>query len=111
MEEALVSALSGGPVGPSDGIGGSDASLIMRTCRLDGLLLKPDRPATPIDVMFLINKNIFIGGKKPWVVTTESVHEIGKTTYLASFNLWPQSMYQPWVSFEEAGLKGGTPCL
>jgi hypothetical protein len=106
MEEALVAVLSGGPVGPSDSIGGSDASLIMRSCRSDGLLLKPDRPATPIDIMFLYNKNIFIGSKKPWVVTTESAHEIGKTTYLASFNLWPQSMYQPWVTFQEAGVSG-----
>jgi len=106
LEEALVASLSGGPVGPSDSIGGSDPELIMRTCRSDGLLLRPDRPATPIDIMFLYNKNIFIGSKKPWVVSTESVHEIGKTAYIASFNLWPQSMYQPWVTFSEAGLDG-----
>jgi hypothetical protein len=105
-EEALVACLSGGPVGPSDRIGGSDRALIMRTCRKDGVLLKPDRPATPIDIMFLYNKNIFTGGKKPWVVTTESEHEIGKTTYLAAFNLWPLSMYEPYVTLEEAGVSG-----
>jgi hypothetical protein len=106
MEEALVSALSGGPVGPSDMIGKSDASVILRTCRKDGLLLKPDRPATPIDIMFLYNKSELVGGKKPWVVTTESRHEIGKTTYLAAFNLWPANMYEPFVSFSEAGISG-----
>ena len=105
-EEALVAAMSGGPVGPSDMIGMSDRDLIMKTCRSDGLLLKPDRPATPIDIMFLINKHIGFGGKKPWVVTTESDHEIGRTTYLMAFNLWPQSMYQPWVTFEQSGLDG-----
>ena len=105
-EEALVACLSGGPVGPSDRIGGSDRALIMKTCRKDGVLLKPDRPATPIDIMFLYNKNIFTGGKKHWVVTTESEHEIGKTTYLAAFNLWPLSMYEPYVTLAEAGVSG-----
>jgi hypothetical protein len=106
LEEALVSSLSGGPVGPSDKIGASDRSLILRTCRKDGLLLKPDRPATPIDIMFLYNKSNIVGGKKPWVVTTESQHEIGKTVYLAAFNLWPLNMREPWVTFAEAGVSG-----
>jgi hypothetical protein len=105
-EEALIASLSGGPVGPSDKIGASDRELILRSCRDDGLLLKPDRPATPIDIMFLYNKNMIWGGKRPWIVTTESNHEIGRTTYLAAFNLWPQRMYQPFVSFAEMGLAG-----
>jgi hypothetical protein len=105
-EEALISALSGGPVGPSDRIGRTDRALVLRTCREDGLLLKPDRPATPIDVMFLYAKNIFLGGRKPWIVSTESVHPMGTTTYLAAFNLWPQSMWQPWTKLSELGLSG-----
>ena len=105
MEEALVAALSGGPVGPSDRIAASDPELILRTCRKDGLLLKPDRPATPLDIMFIYNQR-FLGGKKPWVVSTESKHEIGRTVYLAAFNLWPMSMYEPWVSFPEIGISG-----
>jgi len=105
-EEALIASLSGGPVGPSDKIGGSDRDLILHTCREDGLLLKPDRPATPIDLMFLDNKNIFLGGKRPWMVTTESAHRIGRTTYLAAFNLWPPRMMEPFVSLQELGLSG-----
>jgi len=105
MEEALVASLSGGPVGPSDKIGASDRELILKTCRKDGLLLKPDRPATPIDIMFIDHQGQ-LGGKKPWVVTTESAHAIGKTTYLAAFNLWPANMYEPDVSFAEAGVSG-----
>lgn len=49
---ALASVLSAGPVAPGDGVGLGDNSLIMKTCRADGLLLKPDRPATPIDAYF-----------------------------------------------------------
>ncbi len=42
----LAATLSTGPVGLGDGIGYTNASLILRTCRAtDGLILKPDRPA------------------------------------------------------------------
>ena len=46
---AAVSAISAGPVSPSDGPGDANVSLIMRTCRTDGVLLKPDAPAMPLD--------------------------------------------------------------
>ena len=38
-----VATLSTGPVGPSDSIGHFDVDLIMRTCRDQGMLLKPDK--------------------------------------------------------------------
>jgi hypothetical protein len=86
-EEALISSLSGGPVGPSDRIGHSDRELIMHTCRQDGVLLKPDRPATPLDVMFLDNDNMLLGGNKPWIISTLSDHDLGRVLYLAAFGL------------------------
>jgi hypothetical protein len=46
---ALVSALSAGPVSPSDAPGSANVSLIMKVCRDDGELLKPDAPAMPMD--------------------------------------------------------------
>jgi len=53
--QVLIAILSGGVVGPADKIGCTDKALLMRTCREDGLLLKPDKPATPIDRMFLLD--------------------------------------------------------
>jgi hypothetical protein len=50
--EALVSLHSMGPVGTGDGLGRSNVSLLLRTCRSDGLLLKPDRPMLPIDATY-----------------------------------------------------------
>jgi len=99
FEEALISNLSAGPVGPADKIGTSDRELLMRTCRRDGVLLKPDRPATPIEIMFLTNL-------KPWTVTTESKHDVGVTTYLAAFNLWPHKTLDTTVSYDEIGISG-----
>ena len=42
--EALLSALSTGPVGLGDRVGRFDPTLALRTCRADGLLVKPDVP-------------------------------------------------------------------
>jgi hypothetical protein len=99
FEEALISNLSGGPVGPSDAIGAADRELLMRTCRKDGMLLKPDRPALPIDLMFLEHH-------KPWIVTTQSANGIGETMYLAAFNVWPLRTFDLEVSFSDLGISG-----
>jgi hypothetical protein len=47
--EALLSALSAGPVGVGDRVGASDPALIRRTCRADGVLVRPDVPVAAID--------------------------------------------------------------
>ena len=51
--QALVATLSAGPVMPGDGIGYTNVSLVNMSCRADGLLLKPDRPAFPSDEDFV----------------------------------------------------------
>merc|ERR1719329_1402090 len=52
LTHALMSLLSMAPVTFSDAVGATNRSLVMMTCREDGLLLKPDRPATAIDAQF-----------------------------------------------------------
>jgi hypothetical protein len=47
--EALLSAMSGGPVGIGDRIGRTDRDIVMRTCADDGRILQPDRPIGMID--------------------------------------------------------------
>jgi hypothetical protein len=49
--EILIATLSTGPVGPGDAIQYTNVSRIMRCCRQDGLILKPDRPLTAINVL------------------------------------------------------------
>ncbi|MBW2524287.1 MAG: hypothetical protein JRI23_08940 [Deltaproteobacteria bacterium] len=79
--EALISSLSAGMVGPSDTIGQMDAALLMRTARHDGLLLKPDSPAVPIDAMFLEHH-------RPYIVHARSDREgVGTWSYVAAFHL------------------------
>ncbi len=83
--EALISALSAGMVGIGDGLGQVKRDIVMRTCREDGLLLKPDRPATPLDAMFLPHD-------RPYTTSTESVTPgLGTTVYVAAYLLERES--------------------
>lgn len=45
----VVSAMAAGPIAGCDGIGDVDRTLLMRTARDDGVLLKPGRPALALD--------------------------------------------------------------
>jgi len=51
--EALMAVLSTAMVAPMDGINLLNKTRVMQTCRLDGTVLRPDRPLTPVDWCFL----------------------------------------------------------
>lgn len=79
--EALISALSAGMVGGGDALDASRPDVLRRTCRADGVLLKPDRPAMPLDAMFLPHQ-------RPYTVATwVDVPGAGRTTLIAGFHL------------------------
>ena len=50
--EALLSALSTGPVGLGDAIGTTDVAVAARTCRADGTIVRPDVPIAAVDACF-----------------------------------------------------------
>lgn len=91
--EAITVGLSTGPNGPSDGIGFTNASLVMSTVRGDGLTLQPDRPATLMDAALLA---VFTNaGRAPDVRSTWTAylghryrwHHIYSTQLTAGFTL------------------------
>mmetsp|Transcript_435 Transcript_435/g.476 ORF Transcript_435/g.476 Transcript_435/m.476 type:complete len:801 (+) Transcript_435:113-2515(+) len=47
-----VAALSGGPYGIADKVGFTNRSVVMHSCRDDGVLLKPDWPLSSLDFTF-----------------------------------------------------------
>lgn len=47
--EACLSALSAGPVGIGDRLGKTNADVVLKTCRSDGVLIKPDVPLAALD--------------------------------------------------------------
>lgn len=82
--EALLAAMSAGPVGIGDQVGCSVRELILRTCREDGVLIKPDVPLAAVDRCFRANA-FFQGG--PLIGETYSQHPAGRWQYIATFNV------------------------
>jgi len=63
----VISVLSTGPLGISDGIGFTNATLVGLAVRLDGLILKPSTPASPVDALFSGAPGWREGGAAVWV--------------------------------------------
>ena len=49
---AVIAAFSTGPVGLGDGLGATDASVVLPACDAGGRLLQPDRPLLAVDATF-----------------------------------------------------------
>ncbi len=83
--EALLATLSAGPVGIGDRLGRTDRDVVMRTCRSDGVLVKPDVPIAALNRCF--GGNVFTEGG-PLIGEAHTDHAAGRWIYLASFNAW-----------------------
>jgi hypothetical protein len=83
--EAMLAALSAGPVGIGDRIGRTDPDLVRRTCRADGLLVKPDLPIAALERCFLADAWF-----EPALLVGETIsqHPAGRFVYLAAMNAW-----------------------
>lgn len=81
--EALLAALSAGPVGIGDRRGHTDPALVLRTCRADGVLVKPDLPLAAVDRCF--RQNAFLEAA-PLVAETVSCHRAGRFVYVLVMN-------------------------
>ena len=84
--EALLSALSTGPVGLGDGVGRMDPALALRTCRADGLLIKPHVPIAATGSSMLANT-----GFRDALMVAEcySDHPAGRWTYALALHANP----------------------
>ncbi|MDQ1466708.1 MAG: hypothetical protein QOH10_1123 [Actinomycetota bacterium] len=82
--EALLAALSAGPIGIGDRIGEADVDLIHRTCRADGVLVRPDVPIAAID-RAAFDAPVWSG--ELIVAATHTQHSAGRWSYVASLNV------------------------
>lgn len=81
--EALLAALSAGPVGLGDALGRTDRDLVFRTCREDGVLVKPDVPIAALADCFRGNRFF---EPLPLVGECYSDHPAGRWVYVTTFN-------------------------
>ncbi len=84
--EALLAALSTGPVGLGDRVGRLDPALPRRTCRADGLLIKPHTAIAAIDESLLSGPAF-----NPTLLVAEctSQHPAGRWTYVVAMHAHP----------------------
>lgn len=75
----ILSVLSAGPVGTGDAIGKENSNNILKACRPDGVLVKPDAPALPLDNDYLNEVN---GKKQPMLAYTFTKHSAVTTGYV-----------------------------
>jgi hypothetical protein len=101
---ALTSVLGGGLVCPGDRARHVDKVLLLRTCDDDGVLLKPDRPLTPNDVLFRPNA-------KPYIMDTSSTISGHTWRYFVSVVFRPKQVKDPQVSLTELGYPGESGVL
>lgn len=73
--EALLSALSTGPVGLGDAIGTTDATVAAKTCRADGTIVRPDVPIAAVDACF---RQHAVAQRVPLVAECHTDHDAGR---------------------------------
>ena len=95
---ALASALSCGPVGLGDRIDEFGLENIFKTCRKDGYLIKPDRPLTAADSMFIPHSKYFLS-------TTYSDHENFRWWYVIQNKLTLKQPKDPLFHPHDIGLQ------
>ncbi|MCU1361409.1 MAG: hypothetical protein JWN99_2698, partial [Ilumatobacteraceae bacterium] len=84
--EALLSALSTGPIGLGDRVGTFDAALAMRTCRADGIVIKPHVPVAATSRSMLVS-----AGSRAVLMVAEcySDHPAGRWGYVTTMRCSP----------------------
>lgn len=91
-QDILVANLSGGPIQLGHELGKADLSLLRKTFREgDGLLLKPNRPLTPIDRCFIEEDSL--------IAYTETKNQAGEWKYVLALNIaydgWNGGFFTP----------------
>ena len=99
----IVSVLSAGVVGTGDALGKEDKNNIMKACRTDGVIVKPDAALIPMDSDYLNEAN---GVNKPMLAYTYTRHHNITTDYIFAFT--PNDSTGKSVSFKPSvlGQKG-----
>ena len=84
----ILSNLSAGPVGTGDAIGKEDKENIMKVCRTDGVIVKPDIPLLPFDESYI---QLAKGETKPILAYTYTKQGSITTNYVVAFDTMPNS--------------------
>ncbi|HEV2318139.1 MAG TPA: hypothetical protein VGV18_00200 [Verrucomicrobiae bacterium] len=99
----LLSTLSAGPVGIGDEIGKEDPGNIFKAVRADGVIVKPDVPALPLDQCYIADARHM---QSPLVAAAYSDHSGLRTAYVFAFNRSKKNSEQLGFTPAELGFDG-----
>lgn len=94
--KCLTQILNAGVVAPGDKKENVNWPLLQKTCRDDGLLLKPDKPLTTNDLMFRKHRKYYI---------CDTYTKIDNLTwrYILITNIWPKRVKETFFTLKELG--------
>ncbi|MFX0144977.1 MAG: hypothetical protein ACFE9C_12980 [Candidatus Hodarchaeota archaeon] len=94
----LYQILNAGIVAPGDKKENINWTLLQKTCREDGLLLKPDKVLTANDLMFKKHRKYYI---------CDTFTKIDNFTwiYILISNIWPKRVKETFFTFQELGFE------
>jgi hypothetical protein len=94
----LYQILNSGIVAPGDKKEDVNWPLLQKTCRDDGLLLKPDKPLTANDLMFKKHRKYYI---------CNTYTKIDNLTwgYILISNIWPKRVEETYFTLQELGFE------
>ncbi len=97
--KCLYQILNAGVVAPGDKKENVNWPLLRKTCRDDGLLLKPDKCLTANDLMFKIHRKYYI---------CDTYTKINELTwrYILVCNIWPKRVKERFFTLKELGYDG-----
>ena len=101
----ILSVLSAGPVGTGDAMGKEDKTNIMKACRNDGVLVKPDVPVLPVDEDYINDSE---GSNIPMLGYTYTKHGSIITGYVFAFTNDSSGSRSVNFNPSELGIKGKT---
>ena len=102
-DNVLLQDLSAGVVGFGDPIGKTNVANLMRTCRSDGVLIKPDVPIVPIDRAYLNGARHV---HAPIIARTYTDQDDVKTSYVFAFAPARRDINSVRFSAHDVGLHG-----
>ncbi len=96
--KCLYQILNAGVMAPGDKKENLNWPLLKKTCRNDGLLLKPDKPLTANDLMFKKHKKYYI---------CDTYTKINNLTwsYILISNIWPKRVKETFFTLKELGFE------
>ena len=101
----ILSVLSAGPVGTGDAMGKEDKTNIMKACRNDGVLVKPDVPVLPVDEDYINDSE---GSNIPMLGYTYTKHGSIITGYVFAFTNDSSGSRSVNFNPSKLGIKGKT---